>query len=154
MDDDIFPRVFKLSDDGPKYMLAYEVARFLHQPIDQLFQLYPMLYRRQATCKERASLKLCSISSSPLVTLLLAEEVECILQEDDRELYLQPTPTPNQKQSKFGEKQPILLTTSSHAPPVPKQPDSSAKVSSPQSLFAPYYMYVSIQMLTCLSFTL
>ncbi|EGD77658.1 hypothetical protein PTSG_08750 [Salpingoeca rosetta] len=137
MDDDA-PRSFQLCEGGPRYMVAVEVARYFHQSPEQLFELYPSLYRRQATTAERGTLKRWNISHAPIVTLLLAEEVECILEKDDRRLHLQPLPAVAKKPSTFKDEK-VLLTRSSHAPPIPKQPTQPLKPARPRNLFAPYY---------------
>ena len=137
------PRAFRLVENGPRYMTAASVARYFHQSLEQLFDLYPSLYRRQATAAERIIMRQMSVSHAPLITLLLAEEIECILERDERRVHLQPQPTITQKPATFKGKK-ITLSQSSHTPQVPAQPrvTPSGKPGHPRNHFATYYTSV------------
>ncbi|EDQ87922.1 uncharacterized protein MONBRDRAFT_37807 [Monosiga brevicollis MX1] len=132
-------RRFSFVPGGQEYYCATDVARFMGRPLWQFYQLHPSLYRRQATAVERQLLQYWDVAHAPLVTLLLAEEVDVLRAEDDgAPLLRQPRPVKSRK-IMLGST-PVLLTQSAHAPMIPpRAPGTERAVKGSSNPLRQYY---------------
>eukprot|EP00045_Choanoeca_perplexa_P008159 m.74826 g.74826 ORF g.74826 m.74826 type:complete len:443 (-) comp14383_c0_seq2:58-1386(-) len=134
------PLRFRFLNGGQEYYLGFQVARKFGRPLWQLLQLYPAMYRRQATRAERGTLLAARHIEAEMnvVTLLLAEEVDVIEKNDHRVFLL--TKAPEQKSTPMAlGKQSICLTRSSHVPVLPQQPLAARRADRCRNPLATYY---------------
>eukprot|EP00730_Choanoeca_flexa_P002838 TRINITY_DN11199_c0_g1_i3.p1 TRINITY_DN11199_c0_g1~~TRINITY_DN11199_c0_g1_i3.p1 ORF type:complete len:439 (+),score=84.95 TRINITY_DN11199_c0_g1_i3:123-1439(+) len=134
------PLRFRFFNGGQEYYLGQQIARKMGRPLWQILQLYPSMYRRQATRAERSTLA--AIRHVPpemtIVTLLLAEEIDAIEKNDHGVTLLQAPPAQDATPMALG-RQSILLTRSSRVPVLPQQPATTSRVAGPKNPLAQYY---------------
>lgn len=121
-------------------MTAASVARFLGRAGSHLVQLYPSLYRRQATRGERRFLAMHGYApqDAPIVTLLLADEVNAIVEADESVHLLRRIPEPQDAVVRVNGV-PVRLVRSNTAPFVPPRPPDSKVASRPHNPLAQFY---------------